>query len=116
MRGLVFGLLCLFARHVTSYFFESGILFSWLYVLVGLMVIYYYTVASMALDRLAHSVVRSSAQTFMVMLGSGLGPMCANLAAGIIVDNSETNSLRPIFGFGSVFFVFVVFFQKIILT
>ena len=102
VRGLVFGLLCLFARHVTSYFFESGILFSWLYVLVGLMVIYYYTVASMALDRLAHSVVRSSAQTFMVMLGSGLGPMCANLAAGIIVDNSETNSLRPIFGFGSV--------------
>ena len=66
------------------------------------MVIYYYTVASMALDILAHSVVRSSAQTFMVMLGSGLGPMCANLAAGIIVDNSETNSLRPIFGFGSV--------------
>ena len=102
VRGLVFGLLCLVARHVTSYFFDSGVLFSGLYILVGLMVIYYYTVASMALDRLAHSAVRSTAQTFMVMLGSGLGPMCANLVAGIIADNSETNSLRPIFGFGSI--------------
>lgn len=102
VNALMFGLGCLVLRHMTAWFFDQPVIFSLLYILVGLMVIYYYTVVSMALDRLAHKAVRSTAQTFMVILGSGLGPMMANFFSGMIADNTESDSLKPIFGFGLV--------------
>lgn len=102
VNGLIFGLMCLILRHATSYFWPNPIFFSGAYLLVGLMVVYYYTIASMALDRLAHNVVRSTSQTFMVILGSGLGPMSANLLASYVMNGSESLSLKPVFGYGII--------------
>ena len=103
VNGMIFGLVCLLVRQVLSYLWPDAVVLSLSYVLVGLMVIYYFTVASMALERLAHKTVRSTAQTFMVMLGSGLGPMTANLIAGILAtrDFQMPYSLQPVFGFGA---------------
>lgn len=104
VNGLLFGLVCLIGRQVSSFLWPSPILLAGTYVLVGLMVIYYFTVVSMALERLAHKTVRSTAQTFMVMLGSGLGPMTANLIAGFLATTNPASphSLQPVFGFGAI--------------
>ncbi len=104
VNGMFFGLVSLLIRQLLSYFWPDALVLSLSYVFVGLMVIYYFTVVSMALERLADKVVRSTAQTFMVMLGSGLGPMSANLIAGYLAGKSDgaDYALQPVFGFGGL--------------
>jgi len=50
---------------------------------------------------MAGSEVRATAQTLLMLVGSGMGPMCANWVAGRLSARAE-NSLRPVFLFAAV--------------
>ncbi|MDA7523061.1 hypothetical protein N8535_01355, partial [bacterium] len=54
---------------------------------------------SILVNMIAGKSVRATAQTLLVVFGSGLGPMLSNFVAGRLSENAG-NSLRPIFGFG----------------
>jgi MFS family permease len=68
------------------------------YLLVGVVVVFYHIGVSILVDRIASSEVRSTAQTLLVLCGSGLGPMFANWSAGRITAALGPN-LQPVFLF-----------------
>ena len=71
------------------------------YLLVGVVVVFYHIGVSILVDRIASPEVRSTAQTLLVLCGSGLGPMFANWAVGWITHWFGPG-LSPVFMFGAV--------------
>jgi MFS family permease len=68
------------------------------YLLVGIVVVFYHIGVSILVDRIAPPEVRSTAQTLLVLCGSGLGPMFANWGAGRITA-ALGPGLQPVFLF-----------------
>lgn len=71
------------------------------YLLVGVVVVFYHIGVSILVDRIASSEVRSTAQTLLVLCGSGLGPMFANWSVGRITAVLGP-SLQPVFLFAGL--------------
>lgn len=74
---------------------------SFSYVLVGAVVVLSFAGTSLLANALAGQEVRSTAQTLLVLAGSGLGPMFANWAGGRL-SAVFGGSLRPVFAFSTV--------------
>jgi hypothetical protein len=64
------------------------------------VVVFYYIGVSILVDRIASPEVRSTAQTLLVLCGSGLGPMFANWGVGLITGWFGPG-LSPVFLFGA---------------
>ncbi len=71
------------------------------YLLAAVVVVFYYIGVSILVDRIAGPEVRSTAQTLLVLCGSGLGPMFANWGVGRIT-RALGPGLAPVFVFGAV--------------
>jgi hypothetical protein len=70
------------------------------YVLPGVCVVFYLTAMSLAVNSLAGSSVRATAQTLLTLIGPGLGQMTAHRAAGWIATESQ-GRLAPVFLFAA---------------
>jgi MFS family permease len=71
------------------------------YTLAGAVVALQFVGTSLLVNAMAGSEVRATAQTLLVLFGSGLGPTFANWAAGRISAH-YANSLRPVFLFSAL--------------
>ena len=69
------------------------------YLLAGMVIVFFHIVASILVNMMAGKEVRATAQTLLVVFGSGVGPMLSNYLAGVLTQQAG-NSLRPVFGLG----------------
>lgn len=78
-RGYLFSLLlgsgCLLVRHALYLFVDNLWILSLSYILAGMVIVYFHIAASLLVNEIAAPSVRATAQTLMVTLGSGLGPV-----------------------------------------
>ncbi len=95
------GALCLVARHLIFVFSSSLWLLALSYLLAAMMVVLFYIGASIMVNHLASRSVRASAQTILVLIGSGLGPLVTNGSVSLWLD-AYPGDLRPVFLFAGV--------------
>ncbi len=93
---LALGAFCLVVRHLLYVVSTSVFWLCLSYVLAGLMVVLFHIGASILVNQLASASVRASAQTLLVLLGSGLGPLVTNAAVAGLLHYSE-GDLRWVF-------------------
>ena len=99
VSSLVIGCFCLVLRHFLYYYFTSPWVLALSYLLAGMVIVFFHISVSILVNLIARQSVRATAQTLLVVFGSGIGPMLTNLVAGKLSENAG-NSLRPVFGFG----------------
>lgn len=68
--------------------------------LTGVVIVYHHIGISVLINAIAPKEVRSTAQTMMILFGSGIGPMLANVAIGWITAATGQN-LRMVFLFAT---------------
>lgn len=112
-RCLVLGAACLVVRHLIFAFSGSLLVLSLSYVFSGMLIVLYHIAASIMVNYLATNAVRASAQTLLVLAGSGLGPLVTNLVVGLLVGEGE-GGLKGVFVFAAVlaFLAGVVIFMR----
>lgn len=94
------GIGALVVRHLIFSFSDNLWLLVGSHALTGIVVVYHHIGISVLINAIAPREVRSTAQTLMILVGSGLGPMLTNLAiGGIAVATGQ--SLRAVFGFAT---------------
>jgi hypothetical protein len=71
------------------------------YLLAGVVIVCFHMGASLLVNAIARIETRATAQTLLSLSGQGLGPMCANYAAGSIAELSG-NRLEPVFWFAAL--------------
>ena len=69
------------------------------YLLAGMVIVFFHIVASILVNMMAGKEVRATAQTLLVVFGSGVGPHGTNYLAGVLTQQAG-NSLRPVFWIG----------------
>ena len=94
------GCVALLLRHVLYSVAESAWILSLSYVLAGMVIVFYHMAVSVLVNAMAGPQVRATAQTLLILLGSGLGPMFANWMAGRLASQ-QGNNLRPVFLFAA---------------
>ena len=99
-RCLVFGALCLVVRHLLFAYSDSLWLLSTSYVFAGLLIVFFHIGASILVNELATNAVRASAQTLLVLLGSGMGPLFTNWGVGFLLGD-DGSDLSPVFLFAA---------------
>ena len=99
VSSLVTGCVCLVLRHFLYYYFTNPWVLALSYLLTGMVIVFFHIGLSILVNMIAGKSVRATAQTLLVVFGSGMGPMLSNCVAGRLSENAG-NSLRPIFGFG----------------
>ena len=87
-------------RHLIFAFCDSLWLLCASYLLAGMVIVFYYIGTSLLVNTIARREVRATAQTLLVLMGSGLGPMFGNSVAGFIASRSGDN-LRLVFLFAA---------------
>ena len=98
---ILIGAGCMLLRHLVFVFSSDLTLLIVSHLFTGMVIVFHHIGASILVNAIAPKEVRSTAQTLLVLFGSGLGPMFANLCIGWIAE--ETNQdLRMIFVFASV--------------
>ncbi len=100
-RCLVFGSLCLVVRHLLFAHSSSLWVLSLSYVFAGLLVVFFHIGASIMVNELASNRVRASAQTLLVLAGSGLGPLVTNAAVGLLIGDNDA-ALHRVFWFAAI--------------
>jgi PPP family 3-phenylpropionic acid transporter len=98
---LMIGCVCLLLRHLVYYFSTDPLMLSLSYLLAGMVIVFFHIVASILVNTMAAREIRATAQTMLVVFGSGLGPMLSNYLASLLTQQTG-NSLRPVFGLGMV--------------
>ena len=98
---ILIGSMALLARHLFYSLSDSPWILSLSYVLAGMVIVFYSMGVSMLVNVMAGPEVRATAQTGLVLISSGLGPMFANWMAGRLASQ-HGNSLRPVFLFAAV--------------
>ncbi len=101
VSSLLVGCICLVLRHFLYYYFTNPWVLALSYLLAGMVIVFFHIGLSILVNMIAGPSVRATAQTLLVVFGSGVGPMLTNFIAGKLTENAE-NSLRPVFGFGLV--------------
>jgi hypothetical protein len=71
------------------------------YFLIGFVVVFYHTGVSLLIERIAGVEVKATAQTLLVLFGSGLGPMFANAAVGWL-GAGPAQDLSAVFWFAAL--------------
>jgi MFS family permease len=94
------GALALLARQMLYAVSHDVWLLSLSYVLAGAVVVLNFVGTSLLVNTLAPAQVRATAQTLLVLCGSGLGPLFSNYMAGWLSAHFG-NSLRPVFLFSA---------------
>jgi len=98
---ILIGCLCMVARHFVFAFSGNLTLLVTSHLLTGLVIVFHHIGASLVVNAIAPREVRSTAQTVLVLFGSGLGPMTANWCVGWIAEATDQN-LRMIFLFAGL--------------
>jgi MFS family permease len=97
---ILVGCAALFLRQLFYASLDNVWILSLSYVLAGVVVVCNFTGTSLLVNAIAGPEVRATAQTMLVLCGSGLGPTLANWAAGRL-SHHYANSLRPVFLFAA---------------
>jgi hypothetical protein len=90
------GCLCLVLRQALMATVDNLWILAASYSLAGMAIVFYHINASVLVNTIAGREVRSTAQTLLVLFGSGLGPVVSNYAAGQLTGPGDDN-LRPVF-------------------
>lgn len=98
--SILFGCLCLVARHLIFAYSTNLWLLCGSYLLTGMVIVFYHTGVSVLVNSMARPEVRATAQTMLVFFGSGMGPMFANWSAGWLATKAG-QSVRPVFLFAA---------------
>ena len=70
------------------------------YLLAAFVIVFFTMGASLLVNTMARIETRATAQTLLALFGQGLGPMCANYAAGRIA-HAAGDRLEPVFWFAA---------------
>jgi len=93
---ILLGCVALLMRHLIYSFTDNPWILSLSYALAGAVIVFYYMGVSVLVNAMARLEVRATAQTLLLLFGSGLGPMFAHWTAGRLSAHFG-NSLRPMF-------------------
>ena len=94
------GIGAMIVRHLIFTFSDNLWLLVGSHALTGIVIVYHHIGISVLINAIAPREVRSTAQTLMILFGSGVGPMLANLAIGSITSATGQN-LRMVFAFAT---------------
>jgi uncharacterized membrane-anchored protein YitT (DUF2179 family) len=97
----LFGCLVLTVRQLLFAYVTNLPVLAISYLLVGVTVVFYHIGVSILVDAIATVEVKATAQTLLVLCGSGLGPMFANGAVGGLARVTGPD-LKAVFLLGSV--------------
>jgi MFS family permease len=93
---IITGCVALFLRHLLYATLGNLWILSFSYILAGMVIVFFHIGVSMLVHQLAPREARATAQSLLVLCGSGLGPMLANWAAGMLTSRYE-GDLRVVF-------------------
>ena len=99
--SILFGCLVLTVRQLLFAYVNNLPVLAISYLLVGVTVVFYHIGVSILVDAIATVEVKATAQTLLVLCGSGLGPMFANGAVGGLARVTGPD-LKAVFLLGSV--------------
>ncbi len=94
------GIGAMIVRHLVFTLSDNLWLLVGSHALTGVVVVYHHIGISVLINAIAPREVRSTAQTLMILFGSGVGPMLANAAIGAITASTGQN-LRAVFAFAT---------------
>jgi len=97
---IMVGVIAMILRHLVFCFSNSLTLLVASHALTGVVIVYHHIGISVLINAIAPREVRSTAQTLMILFGSGVGPMLANLTIGGITTATGQN-LRMVFAFAT---------------
>jgi MFS family permease len=98
---ILVGCVCMLFRHLVFAFSDNLVLMILSHLFTGMVIVFHHIGASILVNAIAPKEVRSTAQTLLVLFGSGLGPMFANFCVGVIAQETNQN-LRMIFLFAAI--------------
>lgn len=97
---IMVGVVAMVLRHLVFWLSDNLFLLIISHLLTGVVIVYHHIGMSILVNHLAGREVKSTAQTLLILLGSGVGPMLANGAVGWITAASGQN-LRLVFAFAA---------------
>ena len=98
---ILLGILSLVIRHLLYASSNWLLLLALSYLFSGLFIVFYHISVSILVNEMASRRVRASAQTLLVLLGSGLGPLVTNWVAGrFVVGTGEDLTALFLFAAG----------------
>lgn len=97
---ILVGAVFMLFRHLVFAFSDNMVLLILSHLFTGLVIVFHHIGASILVNAIAPKEVRSTAQTLLILFGSGLGPMFANYCVGQIARSTNDN-LRMIFLFAA---------------
>lgn len=100
VSAVLIGCGCLVLRHLLYFFSENTWILSGSYLLAGMVIVFFHIGCSLLVNIIARGEVKATAQTLLVLFGSGLGPMFANGVAGFLARRFN-DDLRPVFLFAA---------------
>lgn len=100
-RVMFAGCVALAVRHALFCWLSNVWILAFSFVLAGVVVVCFHITASVLVNVIAGKAVRATAQSFLFLVGTGLGPMFSNWAAGRVAA-AYGNSLRPVFALASI--------------
>lgn len=98
---ILVGAICMLFRHLVFSFSDNMALLILSHLFTGMVIVFHHIGASILVNAIAPKEVRSTAQTLLVLFGSGLGPMFANFCVGQIARETDQN-LRMVFLFAAI--------------
>lgn len=97
---ILVGIGAMVVRHLIYWLSDDLWLLVASHALTGVVIVYHHIGISILINAIAPREVRSTAQTLMILVGSGLGPMLTNLGVGWIAASTGQN-LRMVFAFAT---------------
>ena len=97
---ILVGIGALVVRHVIFWQSDNRWLLVASHLLTGIVIVYHHIGVSVLINTIAPREVRSTAQTLLLLFGSGVGPMFANGAVGWITATTGQD-LRMVFAFAT---------------
>lgn len=99
--GILIGIGAMVLRHAIFWLSDNLVLLVASHVLTGVVIVYHHIGVSVLVNAIAPKEVKSTAQTLVILCGSGLGPMLANFGVGWITATHGQN-LRLVFAFATL--------------
>ncbi len=97
---ILVGIAAMVGRHLIFWLSDNVGLLVVSHLLTGVVVVYHHIGVSVLINTIAPREVKSTAQTLLILCGSGLGPMLANFGVGWITAATGQN-LRSVFAFAT---------------
>ncbi|HAV65020.1 MAG TPA: hypothetical protein DCY13_21945 [Verrucomicrobiales bacterium] len=97
---ILIGVVAMILRHLVFWQSDNLWLLVGSHLLTGMVIVYHHIGVSVLVNAIAPKEVRSTAQTLLILFGSGIGPMLANGVVGWITAASGQN-LRMVFAFST---------------